>query len=95
MTTLTKVVCFDYMLRISAGTRSRLFTGVSSITFPQMCQDINSICCEIQPGKLIQQHCKSIYKLLHINEGSGTNSNSRTSVNVLFHHQIVQMGVLY
>lgn len=58
-----------------------------------MCQDINSICCEAQPGKCTQQNCKSIYKLLHVNEGSGT--NSRTSVKVLFQHQIVWMDVLY
>lgn len=59
-----------------------LFTGVSSITVPQMCQDINSICCEVQPCRCTQQNCKSIYKLLHINEGSGT--NSRTSIKFYF-----------
>jgi len=31
-----------------------LFTDVSSIMFPHMCQDINSICCEVQPSKCTQ-----------------------------------------
>lgn len=70
-----------------------LFTGVSSITFPQMHQDINSICCEVQSGKRTQQNHKSISKLLYINDGTGR--NPRTNVKVLFHYQTVQMDVLY